>query len=366
MKFRKQLALDKRQDAARLASERPHPRHFSNADEHRFRHTKEISKCHTEDHYEKHASEIDLYEKYALDIKGKPSYLVSFTKGLPHNHSTGLLENPEHMAYFIKGIDSGDPRDFRDTPLGHVENVASALPCTIDDKLWKSEKIKKITQRERENQIKNGEYGDFKIKARAWESQSAGLSCDMEGPDAQAVTMPPAPSLGSDELTAEMAEVYTQALLRDVPFHAMSAGSTKKNLVQICTTTEDVKKVKSCTDQLNKLNWFDPQVNISLNEAEKVRRRAYAQTSASAYRGITRGDDIGPYLSQFLLVGNKGVTSRDEERSPADGLISYGSISVDQKVRVATPGTDYMTKWNEWFDVQNGADLRGHETSLEV
>ena len=36
--------------------------------------------------------------------------------------------------------------------------------------------------------------------------------------------MPPAPELGSDELTAEMGEVCAQALLRDVPFTDITQG----------------------------------------------------------------------------------------------------------------------------------------------
>jgi hypothetical protein len=56
------------------------------------------------------------------------------------------------------------------------------------------------------------------VPVRAWESQGAGNTFDLEGPDAQAVTMPPAPMADSPELIAEMAEVYEMALLRDVPF----------------------------------------------------------------------------------------------------------------------------------------------------
>ena len=43
-------------------------------------------------------------------------------------------------------------------------------------------------------------------------------------------------------------------------------------------------------------------------------------------------------------------------------FITYGAVSVDQRVRFATPRLDYMTTWPEWFDVQNGADLRGLES----
>ena len=39
--------------------------------------------------------------------------------------------------------------------------------------------------------------------------------------------------------------------------------------------------------------------------------------------------------------------------------MSDGAIRVDQRVRVADPGKDYMTTWEAWLDVQNGADFRG-------
>ena len=56
------------------------------------------------------------------------------------------------------------------------------------------------------------------VGVRKWESPTAGHAFDLEGPDAQAHTMPPAPELDSEELIAEMCEVYGMALLRDVPF----------------------------------------------------------------------------------------------------------------------------------------------------
>jgi hypothetical protein len=46
----------------------------------------------------------------------------------------------------------------------------------------------------------------------------AGLAFDLEGPDAQAVTQPPAPRFDSKQAAAEMRELYWMALARDVPF----------------------------------------------------------------------------------------------------------------------------------------------------
>ncbi|MCI5161412.1 MAG: bromoperoxidase, partial [Candidatus Electrothrix sp. AX5] len=297
---RRQEALRVRIEAAKLAAGRVHPRHEANGDEQKFRRT-----------VDKHGQKVN-----------EPSYLASFTKGLPHNKDTGLVEDSEDFQQLIKGIDSGDPRDFEDTRLGPKGEESSPE--------WESPK----------NQG---------AKVRAWESQGAGNTFDLEGPDAQAVTMPPAPALGSDELTAEMAEVYAQALLRDVPFTKIVDGSGDK--------------VEKVVEALNELNWFDKKCDLTPAERSRKRNKFIKEDGKyqKLFRGITPGDDIGPYISQFLLVGNKGVNPEDNAHDPKDGHIAYGSIRIDQRVRKASKKDDHMTTWDEWFDVQNGADLRGLE-----
>ena len=287
---RRQAALEVRQEAAQLAADRQHPTHRANAEERRFR--------------------------FACD-PSKPSYLANFTKGLAHDHATGLIVEPDDYQAFVRGIDSGDPRDFVDTPLG---------PRTT----WRT---------------------NPDLKVRAWESQGAGLTFDLEGPDAQAVTMPPAPEIGSDELTAEIGEVYAQALLRDVPFTDITSGKGASPCGD-CVSVADVLKA------LNKLRWFGSQdcCELSDEECSRMRGTVIPQTP---FRGITRGDDIGPYISQFMLCGNEGLQGLHNR---ADGYIAYGAITVDQRVRIATPCRDYMQTWDEWLDVQDGADLRGTET----
>lgn len=307
---RKKQALKVRIAAAKLAADRPHPIHVANDDELKFRHVR-------------------------TDV---PSYLMSYTKGLPHDKNTGLILNSEDFQKFVRAIDSGDPRDFQDTPLGDPNNVACQCKEPRKPK-WRSEKAN------------NPRGSSEPVNVRAWESQSAGLTFDLEGPDAQAVTMPPAPDLGSAELTAEMGEVYVQALLRDVPFIALAHGTEPD--------PKDVEKVKRHIDQLKGLPWFNDKA-IPQNEAEKSRQRT-SLTPFTAFRGITPGDQVGPYISQFLLIGNTGINSNDSEREAESGLISYGAISIDQKVRFATPEVDYMIHWDEWLDVQNGADLRNLE-----
>ncbi|MEM7674042.1 MAG: bromoperoxidase, partial [Verrucomicrobiota bacterium] len=183
---RKERALSVRQEAAKLASKRPHPSHETNGDEVKYRY--------------------DAYKDF------KYSYLMSFTKGLKHDFNSGLVEEAEDFEQFVDAIDSGDPVDFTNTPLGPSRSTGG--PGTL---AWESDRGQgKIPARS--TAVDANITSPEPVKVRAWESQSAGLAFDLEGPDSQAVTMPPAPALGSDLLTLEMAEVYTCALLRDTSF----------------------------------------------------------------------------------------------------------------------------------------------------
>ena len=306
--YRKDEVRQVRVSAAELAYNRVHPNHIANGDEQKFRN----------------------------GDGDKPSYLASYTKGMQHDEDTGLVKNHDDFQQFVKGIDSGDPRDFVDTPLGPIAG-------TPENPVWRSEKAK-----------------HHKVKVRAWESQGAGSTYDLEGPDAQAVTMPPAPVLGSDELIAEMAEVYAQALLRDVPFTEIVDCSGH---VTCKTCSEGGGKpltVVEVFNELNKLTWFksDDCCSLSVHEVNRKRGKLTGQT---AFRGITPGDAIGPYISQFLLAGNPGINGRDTVNEKSDGLISYGAIRANQRVRYAKPCDDHMINWKEWLDVQEGADLRDLE-----
>lgn len=348
--FRKTEAWNKRQAANQLANDRPVVEHISNGDEQKFR-------------------------REDADGNDKPIYPVSFTKGLPHNRDTGLIKDPQHFQYFVRAIDSGDPRDFRDTPLGpdaHCGQASNCPPPSLHEWMSKIAKTGKL-----DTEPVPGE--DTKIGVRAWESQSAGLVFELEGYDAQAVTMPPHPKLGSAELTAEMAEVYAQALLRDISFNALSAGvlepqylldksqiipqsgvADHPELVLLKAEKNDVKFSLKITEELKKLDWFSKK-DLHLSEEEKTRQKnRLFPTPSNAFRGITKGDDIGPYLSQFLLIGSTGVNGNDAEKSVEEGKIAFGAISIEQKIRTAAK-RDYMTKWEEWLDVQDGAKVSNLE-----
>ena len=290
MNIRRLQAFKVRFNAAKIAFLRKHPQHINNGEESRYK-----------------------------DSDGKLTHIANFTKGLPHDTKTGIIVDPADYQQLVAGINSGDVADFVATPLG---------PPGMDG----------IEFPEWESQIAQ----DEKVTVRAWESQGAGLTFDLEGPDAQAVTMPPAPTLDSQELVTEMLEVYQMALLRDVPFAKFN----------------ETPAVSQAIAQLNETPWIKNPESLNLSNAEKARLRQPFDLQ-TVYRGRTPGDKVGPYLSQFLLIGNQGLGNIHDF---ADGLIMYGSIRIDQRVRVAEAQKDYMTTWEAWIDAQNGADLRGLET----
>ncbi|MGB3299208.1 MAG: vanadium-dependent haloperoxidase [Phormidesmis sp.] len=319
MESRKKRALEGRIAAAKLAYDRPHPEHIANGDElkYRFEHNDELP-----------------------ERQGRASHLANYTKGLPHHPSDGLVCDPADYQKFIQGIDSGDPRDFLDTPLG-PKVAHSGHSC--DELPWQSHYTQTADKKKRTKEIAANKLIRG-VAVRAWESAAAGNVFDLEGPDAQSVTMPPAPTLESDEYIAEVAELYEMALLRDTPFAQFE-----------CHT-----KVAAAVSRLRELAWFNQDVSLALNPADQARRRTDLKVE-NVFRGTSVGDTVGPYLSQFLYMGTTELGDDNNPLNPLDGYVSYGAMRFDNKVRIATE-RDYVTTWEWWLDVQNGADLRGMET----
>ena len=175
--------------------------------------------------------------------------------------------------------------------------------------------------------------------------------------------MPPAPALDDPELAVEIGEVYLQALLRDIHFSQLRDERTPlKHDVSADPSCDAVLKVDEAIRIFNRLLIrYRRFVSLNRNRLSKAKLRRFRSrvTRQNIFRGIAPGDDVGPYLSQFLLIGNTAIGNIGAE---TDGFIRYGAIRVDQRVRVATPCKDYMTTFEAWLDVQNGADVRGAET----
>ena len=150
----------------------------------------------------------------------------------------------------------------------------------------------------------------------------SGLAFDLEGPDGQALVQPPAPAFASKEEAAEIAENYWAALLRDVPYSDY---------------TSNPKAIAAAADLTN----FGSDFKGAKNGSGVV-------TTQQLFRGLTPGDQLGPYLSQYFYLP-----------------CFYGANEVDQKIVTAAPyatagngsvggGHDYMTTFAEWLHIENG------------
>ena len=142
-------------------------------------------------------------------------------------------------------------------------------------------------------------------------SPQAGLAMDLEGPDSHHVTMPPAPQFASAEAAGEAVELYWMALLRDVNFIDYGTDPGVARAAGDLSTLSDFRGPK---------------------EGGKV-------TPDTIFRLGIEGDLTGPWMSQFLLQD-----------------FFFGANAFSQKMRTVVAGNDYMTKYADWLDVQNGAD----------
>jgi hypothetical protein len=139
--------------------------------------------------------------------------------------------------------------------------------------------------------------------------QSA-LAANLVGPAPGALPLVPPPRFASAEQAGELVELYWQALARDVPFDAYDTHPL----------------AAQAAADLARLGGF------------RGPRAAGKVTPRTLFRGNTPGDANGPYVSQFLW--------RD---------IAFTPIRVEQKIRTAVPALDYMTTFDDWLRIQNGA-----------
>ncbi|MEW4528097.1 hypothetical protein [Maioricimonas sp. JC845] len=345
-----------------------------------------------------------------------PTWPASFTKGLPHDE-WGIVE-PVSLRMFVSAINAAPgaaDAAFR-VPLGPSKAASHYRPSGYD-----ADPAHTAVE---EFHTRTGPAPDDEPSVRNWESPRAGHVSDLEGPDAGGVAMPPAPRLGSSELTAELAEVFAMAILRDTSFHQIeSAPDDPVPKPSDATQAFPDVTVSQVVSALNRLAWFTPDASVAssygdlanpapapgeLSDLEE--RRRLARTSepddpdadvqplspSTLFRGSVPGAKTGPYISQFLLLGNPArdlepptdgkvwgyqetpSTKRQRNYAPSkearliapawsatgdaadvdDGYIVYGAQRIDQRVLPHAPFRDYMTDWRLWLDVQNGADVR--------
>lgn len=137
----------------------------------------------------------------------------------------------------------------------------------------------------------------------------AAYAYDLIGSDSHHFTMMLPPSFNSAETASEMAENYWMALARDIPFSEYETNYLTTAAVQDLSRFSDFRGPK---------------------ENGKV-------TANTLFRGLTPGDLIGPYISQFLYLD-----------------IPFGPKTIEQKYRTTVAENNFMTGYPLWLAVQNG------------
>lgn len=154
----------------------------------------------------------------------------------------------------------------------------------------------------------------------------SGLAYDVEGRDCHGLEINPPPRIDSEAGAADILELYWMALCRDIDFNDF----------------EHDNKIQDAINSLNPL-----ASHIRSNDSSPL------LTRGNIFRGNFKGDDVGPFVSQLLLKGNKDdVLKRDE----TDGYIKFGAGTYDQRIVVGLRNKDYMTNFDSWLAVQNGED----------
>src|SRR5215204_3361764 len=204
-----------------------------------------------------------LQDHPANDDEGLyPNKIGSFTKGLPHDQ----LGEVDARAYasLLRAVETGLPADFESLSMGSVRKFANP---------------------------------------------QAAFAFALDGPDSHYFGMPAPPAFSSAEEAGEIAELYWQALTRDVPFSEYEKDSL----------------TAAAAADLSSLSAF------------KGAKAAGRVTPHTLFRGDTPGDLAGPYLSQFLLKD-----------------VQHGATRMVQRIRTLRPGDDHTYTFARWLIIQNG------------
>jgi hypothetical protein len=229
--------------------------------------------------HDEHANNNDEVAYPATPLVG------SYSKSLQHD----ALGDPVPASYasLLRALQSEDPGDFEEIML------ASGTPLKLTN-------------------------------------PQAGLAFDIAGPDAQELTMPPAPRFDSEEAAHEAGELYWMAVARDANFATYSTDP-------------------AITAAINSLNSEFPRFGGTA-----------PVTAQNIFRGIFPGEQVGPYVSQFLLKGNTDTRKPNGlGRDANEGFVSHGAQVNDQRIIPALANLDYLTGFAGWLEVQNGVDKRG-------
>ena len=146
--------------------------------------------------------------------------------------------------------------------------------------------------------------------ARTLNGPQGGLAFDLEGLDSSQFAVPAAPALASEQYATELVELYWASLLRDIAFTDYAGNPIAKDAAKELTGMATYAGPRNAMHQV---------------------------TTDLLLRGGFRGEEKGPYLSQFLLQDT-----------------AMGSLPIAQKYTTNQASIDYMLDPTTFEQVQNG------------
>ena len=214
-----------------------------------------------------------------------PTRIGTDTRALPHN-ARGEVDQAAWKALF-DACQTGDPADFEKIPLGGTRRLGNPV---------------------------------------------GPMAVSLAGITPTQIAIPAAPALASAERGAEAAEVYWQALLRDVSFSEYQDGTSHPGVL-------------AAAAELSRLSGFrGAKTDGRVTPGTLFRGGVlYFDPANPSGRAVTPPGVLdGPMVSQFLL--------RD---------MPFGAQWISARIRPATPDSDFLTGYEEWLKAQNGQSVSG-------
>jgi hypothetical protein len=232
------------------------------------------------------------------DEERYPNKIANYSKGLPHNNLGEVDLNAYQTLLFA--VSNGNPEDFERVILDQGRQLVNP---------------------------------------------QAGLAFGLIGPDTHHLAQPPAPTFSSAEVAAEMAELYWQALTRDVNYSDYDSHPLTNAAAAELSRFSDFRGPRLASRSAQTANFTAAHAETESDRTSRgtrtkaLSRQAQPVTPNTLFRGNTSGDLIGPYISQFLW-----------KDAP------FGAQTISQKMRTPLAGDDYMTSYDDWLAVQRGAN----------
>ncbi|MBL6459416.1 hypothetical protein JMJ55_29305 [Belnapia sp. T6] len=214
-----------------------------------------------------------------------PNRIGTDTRALPHN-ARGEVE-PAAWQAVSDACQSGETTDFDKIPLGGTRRLGNPLGT---------------------------------------------MAVSLAGITPTQITIPAPPALASAERAAEAAEVYWQALLRDVPFSEYRDGTGHPGVL-------------AAAAELSRMPGYrGAKMDGRVTPATLFRGGAlYVDPADPKGRAVTPPGVLdGPMVSQFLL--------RD---------VPFGAQWISARIRPSTPDSEFLTDYEQWLRAQNGQPVAG-------